>query len=214
MSSYNPYWFIMPTSIKNIETLANNTLSKIKDIPNISKQPFVNKDYYYFLFVLLIFFFFVTFSLEYYIASIVILLSLIPIYNIFKKEEEIPIDNVTQNKCRAPTKDNPYMNPNILDAGTPNANLEACKVDEIEIRKLVDDKLNKSDSLYDRDTSYRYFYTLPVTTIPGDQIKFANFLYGNGRSCKSDQNYCSKYHDLRYQRENPDIDRMVMNYTE
>lgn len=208
MSTYNPFWLTDPHK---------NLIKKIQEIPKINLDTFNSPDSFYYILILFLFFFFILFSLNLYLPAFTILFSGFLVYFIYYKYRSLD-DNtdltIEQKLCRMPTKDNPYMNPNILDAGTPNANLEACKVDELEIRKLVDDKLNKSDSLYDRDTSYRFFYTLPVTSIPGDQIKFAKFLYGNGRTCRSDQNYCSKYHDLRYQRENPDIDRMVLYYTE
>jgi hypothetical protein len=64
------------------------------------------------------------------------------------------------------------------------------------------------DDLFNRNTSQRQFYTTPVTTIPNDQTGFARWLYKLPETCKENQSNCLKYEDIRFNRFNPNIDRM------
>jgi hypothetical protein len=50
--------------------------------------------------------------------------------------------------------------------------------------------------------SQRNYFTMPWTTIPNDQEKFANWLYKNPDTCKENQDACigQNYEDLRSNR--------------
>jgi len=56
------------------------------------------------------------------------------------------------------------------------------------------------DDIYENRQSQRAFYTMPNTTIPNDQTKFANALYKMPETCKTDQENCLRYEDPRYKR--------------
>jgi hypothetical protein len=106
-----------------------------------------------------------------------------------------------KNKCKIPTKDNPFMNPTINDFENYNAP-EACNVDDDEIKEKMIDMFNTDlyrdvSDLFERQNSQRMYYTVPYTTVP-DQPAFANWLYGNHKNCRNDQTECLRYEDLRY----------------
>ena len=112
------------------------------------------------------------------------------------------LDIVDNSVCIKPTKNNPYMNPNLLHI---NDEIPACPIsnDFIEEKAdaLFDDGMYKNaDDIYDRSTSKRQFYTVPGSTIPNDQTTFANWLYNRGPTCKEDNGfrcYTNLYRDLR-----------------
>ena len=113
------------------------------------------------------------------------------------------IDNVV---CRRPTKNNPFMNPNLTEVNTEYHKIEATcpsysSDTEKKINKLYDENMFKNtDDIYDRDTGKRQFYTVPGSRIPNDQSVFANWLYNRGKSCKENneiQCFQNMYKDLR-----------------
>lgn len=91
-----------------------------------------------------------------------------------------------------PTLDNPYMNVLLTDY-MDNPNREALsKVNGYANKRLqkdIDDKFNFNlyrdvEDIFDRMSSQRQFYTMPVTTIPSEQGKFADWLYKSPPTCK------------------------------
>jgi hypothetical protein len=97
--------------------------------------------------------------------------------------------------CRKPTLANPFMNPMPFD---PPASPEfgACDIEDPiineKIHDLFDDNLYREVSdVYQHVSSERQYYTVPVTTIPNDQVAFARWLYDTGPTCKDDQRRCS-----------------------
>jgi len=96
--------------------------------------------------------------------------------------------DIIENKlCVKPSKDNPFMNPNILEVS--NLNYNACDVDNKKVRKGIDtyfkDPVFKDViDIYDRNFSERQFYTVPATTIPNDQEAYLNWLYPKHKTCK------------------------------
>ena len=107
---------------------------------------------------------------------------------------------VDNQVCNKPSKNNPFMNPNMMDI----SDIEACPVSDEQIQKNIDKYFDESmfhnvDDIYDRSTSKRQFYTVPVSKIPNDQATFANWLYNRGDTCKEDTIFCYKniYRDLR-----------------
>ncbi len=116
-------------------------------------------------------------------------------------------DNHQIIKCQRPTLNNPYMNV-MLDDYIENPNrLEACSYEDPQIKKETDEYFKKNlfsdvDDIYSKKNSQRQFYTTPITTIPNDQNAFAQWCYGKNSNCKTDQDKCLKYEDVRYKQTN------------
>ena len=98
-----------------------------------------------------------------------------------------------------PSIDNPFMNPLMTDY-TDNPNrIAASSLNNYPNEKLQEDTTDKFyynlyrdiDDVWEKENSQRQFYTVPATTIPNDQTKFAKWLYltppacreGNGLAC-------------------------------
>ena len=105
-----------------------------------------------------------------------------------KEDLDIQHRDVIENKlCVKPTKDNPFMNPNILEVS--NLNYSACDVDNKKVRRGIDNYFKNPVykdviDIYDRKFSERQFYTMPSTTIPNDQESYINWLYSRDKTCK------------------------------
>lgn len=114
---------------------------------------------------------------------------------------ENDLDVIDAQICKKPSKHNPFMNPVLTDI----AKEPACPIDNEKVLQLVDKYFDESmyrnvDDIYDRTTSKRQFYSVPVKQIPNDQSEFANWLYNRGASCKENnpiQCYNNMYRDLR-----------------
>ena len=101
--------------------------------------------------------------------------------------------------CRKPTPDNPFMNTPVTDYNKEDVP-SACNADDEDIKEQIDDNFYKNlyrdvGDLFGVKNSQRMFYT--VQQVPGDQINFANWLYAESRNCKTDQQNCLLYEDLR-----------------
>jgi hypothetical protein len=132
------------------------------------------------------------------IFAIIINLFLLYIYFYYNKEqskikEELDNNNqaIINNKlCVKPSKDNPFMNPTIVDIGNnANLNLDACYIDNPKIKKEINNNFFNNQyrdvkDIYDRNSSQRQFYTVPSTTIPNNQEAFSKWLYYRKTSCK------------------------------
>lgn len=146
------------------------------------------------------------------ILLMIILVIIIIIVYQFQKRTQDNLDTflddnnikvVENSVCTKPTKNNPFMNPSFVNMN--NADDEACPINDKNIARSIDDIFNStifrdSDDIYDRNTSKRQFYTVPASSIPNDQTKFANWLYNRGKSCKENngqQCYNNIYTDLR-----------------
>lgn len=111
------------------------------------------------------------------------------------------IQEFKANTCRKPTKENPFMNPSILDYNTEDPPA-ACNVDDDYINDSMNVNFNHDlfrnvDDLWERENSQRQFYTVPNSTIPNNQTDFAKWLYKVDKTCKEDQVKCLRYEDLR-----------------
>ena len=106
------------------------------------------------------------------------------------------------NVCQKPTEDNPFGNVLITDYTDAPNRLEACYYATVqpEAKKFSGDKISydmgRSRSTlpsYKRNAFERQFVTTPVSNIPGDQTKFAEWLYGpkNKPMCKSNSLFCN-----------------------
>jgi len=102
-------------------------------------------------------------------------------------------------KCRKPSVDNPFMNPTIDDMNKDNPT--ACNVDDAEVEDDIEKKFNGDiyrdvDDVFNRKNSQRQFFTV-ANQVPNDQEAFARFCYGFPSACKTDQEKCLRYQDLR-----------------
>jgi len=112
------------------------------------------------------------------------------------------LDIVDNMLCTKPTKNNPYMNPNLLHI---NDDIPACPLSNQSVDEKADELFDlgmyrNADDIYDRTTSKRQFYTVPATTIPNDQTTFAHWLYNRGPTCKENNGircYTNMYRDIR-----------------
>lgn len=122
-----------------------------------------------------------------------IFLFYIYLYNQEKKKEfketlDIQTRDIIHNKfCVKPSKDNPFMNPNILEVS--NLDYSACDINNKKIQKGINsyfkDPVYKDViDIYDRKFSERQFYTMPSTTIPNDIESYKKWLYSRDKTCK------------------------------
>ncbi len=111
-----------------------------------------------------------------------------------------PVNRMGQ--CQFPSKDNPMGNVLITDYTDAPNRLEACYypsvrpfVNHYSADRIPYDSGRSRTPLpqYLRNAAERQFVSNPVTSIPGDQTGFAEWLYGpkNGPMCKSGTAACS-----------------------
>ena len=102
-------------------------------------------------------------------------------------------------KTVEPTVNNPFMNINLITddktrpAATPTWNDE-------KLKDVVEDKFQYNlyrdvGDLYGKSNSQREYYTMPSTTIPNEQTKFAKWLYSTDSTCKENTKYCTPQMD-------------------
>jgi len=130
-------------------------------------------------------------------------------YGPHSKDEEKPLYTVEELEqyrkasCRKPTKDNPFMNPDITDYNTGDVPAACNAYDEdIQDKSKVffnHDLFRDVDELWEKKNSQRQFYTIPNTRIPNSQVDFAKWLYSGIPNCKIDGN-CYRFEDLRQKR--------------
>ena len=125
--------------------------------------------------------------------------------NTIPMEEENKYNNIQENtvdKCRKPTKDNPFMNVPVHDFVKGEDDIPACEQTE-EIKREINDNFYKDlyrnqDDLFEKKNSERQFFTMPSTTTPNDQIAFAKWCYSTPDTCKETGLTCLKNVDMRY----------------
>lgn len=105
-----------------------------------------------------------------------------------------------KENCRKPTLQNPFTNIVFSDYLDSNNLAEPCNVDNQEISNEMQNLYNSSiyrnlSDVWERENSQRMFYTLPIQTIPNNQMDFANWLYKTGPTCKENTEYCNYYQD-------------------
>lgn len=84
--------------------------------------------------------------------------------------------------CLKPTRENPFMNPNPTDYGDFPNRPPACRISKPSVQNKIQEYMDEGvyrdvDDIYGKIANDRQFYTMPNTTIPNDQKKFAEFLY-------------------------------------
>jgi hypothetical protein len=121
-------------------------------------------------------------------------------------------DTADVNECYKPTDDNPFMNVLLSDYEENPLKKPACNYDyEIEdgltIRDDAINKFNKHlfrnvEDTYEKKNSQRTYMSMPSTTIPNNQTKFAKWCYGIPETCKENQKNCLRYEAVRSGKKN------------
>ena len=115
-----------------------------------------------------------------------------------KIREELNINNrdiINNSYCVKPSKDNPFMNPNII-TNINNYDIKACNIDNVKIKNQMNNYFKTPVykdvvDIYEKKFSDRQFYTMPSTTIPNDQEAFSKWLYSRQKTCKENNgNQC------------------------
>jgi hypothetical protein len=116
------------------------------------------------------------------------------------------LEDYRKNTCRKPTRENPFMNPDITEFANGDDHVPAaCNADDDDINDEMRINFNHDlfrdvDDLWERANSQRQFYTTPNTMIPNNQKEFAEWLYKIPKTCKEDGINCLRYEDLRFKR--------------
>ena len=114
--------------------------------------------------------------------------------NFLNDDDEYLISSLKKNsksgRCSVPQKTNPFMNVLMNDYVHNPKRPEACDVSKPVVEKKVkqyfeNDLYMNIDDVFNKNSSYRQFYTTPSTTIPNDQEGFAKWLYfSEDKTCK------------------------------
>ena len=104
--------------------------------------------------------------------------------------------------CKMPSDDNPYMNPTLNETMDIQV-VEPCNVDDEKIKENIKMKFNKDlfqdvSDLFETKNSERQFFTIPPQQMPPDTVGLAKWLFNGVGSCKTDQDKCLRFEDLRY----------------
>lgn len=104
-------------------------------------------------------------------------------------------------ECRKSTVDNSFMNLSITDFNTENVPV-ACNANDEDIKKDMELKFNEDmyrdiEDVFDKKNSQRQFYTV-AHNIPNDMEGFARWCYKFPPTCKTNQERCLRYDDLRF----------------
>jgi len=193
---------------------------KIVPSENMSKIEILNALTRFFIYVSILYILFSD-NIEYIYIPLVGIIIILFLYFI---QQNDPLDNKREQFCRQdrcnkidicqkPNRDNPFMNVTMADWMDNRERPPGCIATDRSIRQSIDENFNYNlfknvEDLFDRGYSQRQFYTTPSTTIPNDQTGFANWLYKLPETCKENQSNCLKYEDIRYNRFNPNTDRM------
>ena len=134
-----------------------------------------------------------TFSFILFAIIILILLYYVYLYNNDNKKKSIEnlglhnIDIIDNNYCIKPSKENPFMNPNIITEY--DKNIKACNIENSKIKFNIDTFFKTPvykdvTDIFETNFSQRQFYTVPASTIPNDQESFSHWLYYRKKTCK------------------------------
>tara|TARA_B100000795_G_C22697106_1_gene398069 strand:+ start:254 stop:913 length:660 start_codon:yes stop_codon:yes gene_type:complete len=109
------------------------------------------------------------------------------IKEVFDKNWESP--KIPKVQKIVPTVNNPFMNILLDDYKNPNRKIQTPLLKNNNLQEEIKNKFENNlykdvSSVYERNNSQRQYYTNPITTIPNDQKNFAQWLYGNPKTCK------------------------------
>lgn len=97
------------------------------------------------------------------------------------------------SSCQRPTPDNPFMNVLLGDYKYNPDRPPACKYDDVapEIEAAYAKTVPREVGALGPPPGFNNFYTVPDTsTWQAGREEFARALYGNNKTCKSDQGLC------------------------
>lgn len=112
------------------------------------------------------------------------------------------LDIVNNELCIKPTKDNPFMNPNLIDRKKV---YKSCSIENDKIMNSInlnfeENVFRETDDIYNKSSLDRNFYTMPSTSIPNEREKYTEWLYERGASCKEnngEQCYNNLYNNIK-----------------
>jgi len=130
--------------------------------------------------------------------------SAITFYIYYKNKEYSDPKDDENFPCLRPSENNPLMNILVSDYGYNQDRKKACDV--FHVKKDIQKNINRtryrdSFNLLENDFSERPYYTTAITTIPNNQEDFANWLYKEKDTCKTNLRYCNVPHDIRNDRD-------------
>jgi hypothetical protein len=93
-------------------------------------------------------------------------------------------DAQTGESCTRPMPANPFMNIMVNEYADNPERGRACDVEDRNVKNKMHQYFQNGlfrnvDDIYDTQSGYRQFYTMPVTTIPNDVNTFAQWLYSD-----------------------------------
>ncbi len=106
------------------------------------------------------------------------------------KQKNQMINRKDGSICKAPSKDNPFMNVLMSEYKEEPERPKACDVTDKYVSKQVKDNFDENlyrdvDDIFHKNASDRQFYTTASTTIPNDAVAFAKWCYGGiNKTCK------------------------------
>jgi len=117
-------------------------------------------------------------------------------YNTTIRMEEAFMSQKQCPRFRHPTKDNPFMNPNLITDRCPDSRADLRQNTKKQIERFFKEtemsessdtyhpQLVPSTDFFQKEIERKQFYTVPSSTIPSDQDSFATYLYGSMPSSK------------------------------
>ena len=100
---------------------------------------------------------------------------------------EPKILNNTDEGCKIPTNNNPFMNPILFNKDN---NVPPCSsYDNKGVQRKIEEAFNttlyrQSSDIFNKNNSQRQFYTVPSKTLLNDQDTFKKWLYSTPPTCK------------------------------
>ena len=110
--------------------------------------------------------------------------------DLMNNKEGDELINDLKGSCKIPTKNNPFMNPEIYDYNTQNVQEPSCtSYNNKGVQSYTEDLFSSTlyrdvNDLFGKNNSQRQFYTVPGNSIPNDQDTFAKWLYSTPKTCK------------------------------
>ena len=111
--------------------------------------------------------------------------------------ERLAINQNPNNKrfCTKPTRNNPFMNVLMNEYKEFPSRPEACNVESGRTKRMMKTQFDTHairdvDDVFEKKSSDRQFYTVASTTIPNNQVEFANWLYALPPTCKENNVKC------------------------
>lgn len=112
------------------------------------------------------------------------------------------LDIIDNELCTKSTKENPFMNPNLIDK---KRRYKSCSINNEGVMNSINlnfesKVFRETDDIYNKSSLDRQFYTVPSTTIPNERERFTEWLYERNTSCKEnngEQCYNNLYNNLK-----------------